>query len=249
MRTASVEVAHGVEWLPPLKPGWRLLPLWSMFERVKDVDHPDDATVERHRVGVAVERQERGQRLHPLAQHRAVGPNAREGPPHVLLGDLVDEGVDVALRVGRIADSNLIVRRLRPIDLVVCAAPSYWAVQGVPRHPEELASHAALTYSLLGPTPEWRFLVGGEPVVVPLSSRMDASDAAPLVQMALQGLGVVCLPSLLVKPHLDSGALQPVLQGTTPTDLWLYAAYTQRRHNSAALKALIEFLEHRWREA
>lgn len=163
--------------------------------------------------------------------------------------DLVDEGVDVALRVGRIADSNLIVRRLRPIDLVVCAAPSYWAAQGVPSHPEELTGHAALTYSLLGPTPEWRFLVGGEPVVIPLNSRLDASDAAPLVQMALQGLGVVCLPSLLVQPHLDSGALQPVLQGTTPTDLWLYAAYTQRRHNSAALKALIEFLEHRWREA
>ena len=162
--------------------------------------------------------------------------------------DLVDEGVDVALRVGRIADSNLIVRRLRPIDLVVCAAPAYWTAQGIPAHPDELAHHAALTYSLLGPTPEWRFKVGDEPVVVPLSSRMDASDAAPLVQMALQGLGVVCLPSLLVQSHLDSGALQPVLQGTSPGDLWLYAAYTHRRHNSAALKALVEFLEDRWRD-
>jgi DNA-binding transcriptional LysR family regulator len=161
--------------------------------------------------------------------------------------DMVEEGVDVALRIGRITDANLIVRKLRRIEMVVCATPAYWAEHGVPTHPDDLAEYDALTYSLLGPHPEWRFLIDGEIHRVPLQSRMDASDAVPLVHMALQGMGVVCLPLLLVQTLVDSGQLQTVLRGWGPDDLWLYAAYTQRRHNSAALKALLGFLEERWR--
>jgi len=163
--------------------------------------------------------------------------------------DMVDEGIDIALRVGRIGDDNLIVRKLQAVPFVVAASPGYWAERGLPGHPDDLAGHYALTYSVLGPNPEWRFEVGGEPLSVPVSSRMDASDAAPLVSVALQGLGMVWLPRLLLQPHIDSGALQPVLQDFSPRDVWLYAAYVQRRHNSAALKALLAFLETRWRNA
>jgi len=163
--------------------------------------------------------------------------------------DMVDEGIDIALRVGRIGDDNLIVRKLQAVPFVVAASPGYWAERGLPAHPDDLAGHDALTYSVLGPNPEWRFEVGGEPLSVPVNSRMDASDAAPLVSVALQGLGMVWLPRLLLQPHIDSGALQPVLQDFSPRDVWLYAAYVQRRHNSAALKALLAFLETRWRNA
>jgi DNA-binding transcriptional LysR family regulator len=161
--------------------------------------------------------------------------------------DMVEEGMDVALCIGRIADSNLIVRKLRRIEMVVCAKPAYWVEHGAPTHPDDLASHDALTYSLIGPHPEWRFLIDGEVHRVALRSRMDATDAVPLVHMALQGMGVICLPRLLVQELLDNGSLEAVLPGYSPDDLWLYAAYTQRRHNSAALKALLAFLEERWR--
>lgn len=163
--------------------------------------------------------------------------------------DLVDEGIDVALRVGRIADANLIVRKLQPVDFVVAAAPRYWEERGLPTHPDDLAEHDALNYSLLGSSPQWRFEVDGEPYSVPLKSRMDATDAAPLVSVALRGLGVVCLPRLLLQPHLDSGALQAALEDYSQRDVWFHAAYAQRRHNSAALKALLAFLEERWRPA
>ena len=83
---------------------------------------------------------------------------------------------------------------------------------------------------------------------VPVRSRMDATDAGPLVGLALQGLGAVCVPRLMVQQHLDSGALVATLHNYSPRDVWLYAAYTQRRHNSAALKALVAFLETKWRE-
>lgn len=160
--------------------------------------------------------------------------------------DLVDEGIDIALRVTRITDTNLIVRRLRQVNYAVAATPAYWDRHGRPTHPEELAEHEALTYSLLGATPEWRFEVDGEPLSVPVHSRLDASEAAPLVRVALQGLGVVWLPRLLVQAHLDSDALESVLDDYSPRDVWLHAAYAQRRHNSAALKALLQFLEQHW---
>lgn len=161
--------------------------------------------------------------------------------------DMIEEGIDVALRVSRIGNDNLIVRKLQPVAFVVAATPTYWADHGLPNHPEDLSDHDALTHSMYGGSSEWRFEVDGEPLSVPVRSRMDATDAAPLVCVALQGMGVVCLPRLLLEPHLDSGALQPVLQEFSPRDVWLYAAYVQRRHNSAALKALLAFLEARWR--
>ena len=163
--------------------------------------------------------------------------------------DMVEEGIDLALRVGRIGDENLIVRKLQQVPFVVAATPAYWAEHGRPNHPEDLSDQDALTYSLLGGSPEWRFEVDGETQVVPVKSRMDANDAAPLICNALMGLGMVWLPRLLLQPHLDSGALLPVLQDYSPRDVWLYVAYAQRRHNSAALKALLAFLEARWRVA
>ncbi|SFN32055.1 LysR family transcriptional regulator [Variovorax sp. OV329] len=157
--------------------------------------------------------------------------------------DMVDEGIDVALRLGPIEDQNLIVRRLVQVNLVACASPLYWRKHGIPKRPADLADHVALTSSSLGPNPQWRFEENGEPVDVPLKSRMDATEGGPLVHVALQGFGVVYLPGLLVQPHIDHGELQPVLQDYVRKDMWLYAAYLQRRHNSAALRALLDFLE------
>jgi DNA-binding transcriptional LysR family regulator len=137
------------------------------------------------------------------------------------------------------------VRKFQRVDFVVAATPAYWAQRGEPTSPHDLAAHDALTYSLLGTQPQWRFEVDGKPVTVAVRSRMDATDAAPLVAAALQGLGVVCLPRLLIEGPLASGALRTVLDGLGPRDVWLHAAYAQRRHNSAALKALLAFLEER----
>jgi len=157
--------------------------------------------------------------------------------------DLVGEGVDIALRLGRIRDENLIVRRLRQMDLALCATPGYWAKRGLPKKPDDMRRHDVLTYSLAGNTPSLPFEVDGKPYSVPVHSRMDANDAAPLIGVALSGLGAVCVPAIMAQPEIERGALVPVLSEYMPTDLWLYAAYTQRRHNSAALRAMLDFLE------
>jgi DNA-binding transcriptional LysR family regulator len=159
--------------------------------------------------------------------------------------DMAEEAIDVALRFGPITDDNLIVRKLIQMPLVVCASPRYWKKHGVPAHPADLGSHDALTHSRLGTHPQWRFEVDGKPLDVPVKSRMDATEGAPLIEVALHGFGILYMPALLVQPYIDRGELVPALEPYTRGDMWLSAAYLQRRHNSAALKALLDFLQTR----
>lgn len=159
--------------------------------------------------------------------------------------DLVKEGIDLELRFGPVEDVNLIMHKLMPMSMAVCAAPGYWKKRGKPARPSELAAHDALTDSRSGQHPRWRFEDRGAPIDVLVKSRMDSTDSAPLIQVALQGRGVIYMPALVVQPHIDSGALVPVLKEHARKDMWLSAAYLQRRHNSAALRALLDFLETR----
>lgn len=157
--------------------------------------------------------------------------------------DMAEDAIDLALHFGPVEDENLIVRKLARRDLVVCASPIYWKKHSKPTHPRELAGHDALTQSRLGSHPQWRFEVDGKAFDVEMKSRMDATESAPLIQVAMQGFGVIYMPDMLVQPHIDHGELVPVLQDYTRSDMWLSAAYLQRRHNSAALRALLDFLE------
>ncbi|HWT20527.1 MAG TPA: LysR family transcriptional regulator [Variovorax sp.] len=156
--------------------------------------------------------------------------------------DLIEEGIDIHLTGGRIDDMNLIVRRLVPFDMVVCASPAYWARRGIPGVPEDLGRHDVLTYSAK-PTTHLPFETGGKAVDVPVHSRMEANDAVALIELVLRGAGVAYVPEPLAQSHLERGALVPVLREHMPRDHWLYAAYSQRRHNSAAMRTMLDFLE------
>jgi DNA-binding transcriptional LysR family regulator len=157
--------------------------------------------------------------------------------------DLVDEGVDIALRAGRIKDQNLIVRRLVQLQHVVAASPAYWRAHGVPAHPRELADHPALCFALPDQVPHWQFVDGGKPLALSPRPRVIFNDAASLPVLALHDLGVIYLPRVMIDAELKKGTLVPVLGDYIPQDFWIYAAYAQRRHNSAALRALLEFLQ------
>ena len=175
-----------------------------------------------------------------LVRHPAVSLDLRATDRVV---DLAEEGVDIALRVGPVPNANLIVRRLMRIDRCVAATPAYWHAHGRPAHPRELGTHHTLTATLHGEAPVWPFEDSGKPLAVALQPRVDASDVAPVLTLALQDLGVIYMSRPALAPHLASGALVEVLTDHVPQDTWLYAAYAQRRHNSAALAALLGFLE------
>ena len=156
--------------------------------------------------------------------------------------DLIEEGIDIHLTGGRIDDMNLIVRRLVQFDMVVCAAPSYWAQRGMPQVPEDLSRHDVLSFSAKQTT-NLPFETDGETHEVQVHSRMEANDAVALIELALRGVGVAYVPEPLAQSHLERGALVPVLREHMPREHWLYAAYSQRRHNSAAMRAMLDYLE------
>jgi DNA-binding transcriptional LysR family regulator len=157
--------------------------------------------------------------------------------------DLAEEGIDIALRLGPIPDASIIVRRIVPVSLSVAATPTYWRTHGVPAHPRELTAHRTLTASPHDEAPVWLFSDRGKPLAVPLQPLVDATEAAPLLPLALQGLGVVYMATVGLAAHLKSGALVQALTRYVSHDIWLYAAYAQRRHNSAAMTVLLSFLE------
>jgi DNA-binding transcriptional LysR family regulator len=156
--------------------------------------------------------------------------------------DLIEEGIDIHLTGGRIDDMNLIVRRLVQFDMVVCASPAYWAQRGMPQVPEDMGKHEVLSYSSM-PTTHLPFETDGKPHDVAVHSRMEANDAVALIELALRGVGVAYVPEPLAQSHMERGALVPVLRDHMPHEHWLYAAYSQRRHNSAAMRAMLDFLE------
>ncbi len=157
--------------------------------------------------------------------------------------DMAEDGIDLAIRVGPIADSSLIVRRLLQLEMVVAATPDYWSEHGRPKHPRELLDHRVLAMAAQGQPPHWRFSVDGKPLDLPLQPLFTATDSAPLVPLALTGLGVIRGSRMLLRDWIELEELEPLFGEYSPRDLWLYVAYTQRRHNSAALNALLEYLE------
>ncbi|HYP71927.1 MAG TPA: LysR family transcriptional regulator [Variovorax sp.] len=158
---------------------------------------------------------------------------------------MVENGVDVQLRFGPIGNENLIVRRLLLMPMIVCAAPDYWKRRGIPNHPSELKTHDALTVLQAGEQSTWRFEEKGKAFDVRVRSRLESTEGPPLLQVAMRGHGVIYVPALIVQPHVERGELVPVLAEYGRNDMWLWAAYLERKHSSAALRAFLDFLEAR----
>jgi DNA-binding transcriptional LysR family regulator len=164
--------------------------------------------------------------------------------------DLLAEGVDVALRIGRLADSSLIARRLAPIRMVLAAAPAYVERHGQPSAPKDLAGHLCLLYTYATAADEWRFAgPDGREESVRVSGRLLANNGDILSTAAVDGLGIALLPSFMVGEHVRSGALMPLLPGYAAPAGALYAVYPPGRHLSAKLRSFIDFLVTRFGEA
>lgn len=156
--------------------------------------------------------------------------------------DLVDEGWDVAVRIGRLADSSLIARRLAPIRRVVCAAPAYLERRGVPRVPADLAGHDCLSHSAVNPW-EWRFsALDGQVLSVEIRGRFHADNGDVLRVMALAAQGLAFLPTFFVGDDIRAGRLVPVLEEFVPLDVALHAVYPHNRHLSPKVRAFVDYL-------
>jgi DNA-binding transcriptional LysR family regulator len=157
--------------------------------------------------------------------------------------DLVEEGYDVAIRVGRLQDSNLVARRLTPCRQVLCASPSYLAKHGAPERPEDLLEHSCIIYSLLSTPREWRFTdAAGETHVVPVNGALQSNNGLVNRAAAIAGAGIVLLPAFYIGEELRAGQLKAVLSDFKPIDLAIYALYPERRNLTPKVRAFVDFL-------
>lgn len=161
--------------------------------------------------------------------------------------DLVDEGFDVAVRIGTLTNSSLIARRLAPIRRVVCASPDYFHRHGVPETPDDLKAHLCLPNTNISLLHEWRFRTAeGQPWPVEIRGRMSANNGDALRIAALKGLGLTFLPTFIVGVDLQAGTLNTVLDPFIPQDMTLNAVYPHARHLSPKVRAFVDFLAQRF---
>jgi DNA-binding transcriptional LysR family regulator len=161
--------------------------------------------------------------------------------------DLMEEGFDLAIRIGRLADSSLVARKLGPMQRIVCASPDYFAERGVPKVPVDLKGHACLCYSNADTVDEWRFSEpDGRFITVEVKGRVRANNGDLLRLAALRGLGLVDLPGFLVGADIEAGTLVPVLQDFIRQEGGVYAVYPHARYLPPKIRVFIDFLAERW---
>lgn len=155
--------------------------------------------------------------------------------------DVVDEGYDMAVRISRAGSSTHAARKLATSRNVICASPDYLREHGSPGAPADLARHACIVYAYVGS--EWHLQDdAGKSHGVRVRSVMQANNGDTARIAALSGLGIIWQPTFLIGPDLRAGRLVPLLPGWRVPDIDILAVYPSRRHLSAKVRAMIDFL-------
>jgi DNA-binding transcriptional LysR family regulator len=160
--------------------------------------------------------------------------------------DPLAEGVDVTLRIGALADSSLIARRLAPARRAIVASPDYLARSGVPASPADLASHRCLNYGHATFMQRWPLSQGGKPISVPINAALSSNNGDVLRSAALGGNGIAILPTFMVGPDIQAGRLRLVLPDNQPIETSIYALYAPNRYLAAKTRVFIDFLIERF---
>lgn len=157
--------------------------------------------------------------------------------------DLVDEGFDLAIRIGAPGGERVAARRLGTTQLVICASPGYLAQRGEPRAPADLGSHSALTYAYVSSPFQWRLAdADGTVHEVRVGGTLHANSGELLVAAAVAGMGIVFEPDFVVGPWLARGELQRLLPQYSGPKLDVWAVYPSRRHLSAKVRTFVDYL-------
>lgn len=154
--------------------------------------------------------------------------------------DLVQEGIDVAFRIGQLEDSSLIGRYLGDVRSVLCAGTEYAQTHGLPEHPDDLAQHRLISasqwtqWNLIGPD--------NDDVTLNVKPRLQTNDFASMFALALAGAGIAPLPTVIAAPSLHSGDLVPVLKDYPFEASPIHALYPSNRHLSAKVRSFVDYV-------
>lgn len=158
--------------------------------------------------------------------------------------DLVQEGIDCVIRVGPLADSSLVARRIGDLDLLNCASPFYLAQHGTPRTIADLDAHYAVNYAspASGRTEDWEVAESSRIHSVKLRARVTVNNAEAYIACCLAGLGLIQIPAYDIRAHLDAGELVEVMSGLRAAPMPITILYPHRQHASRRLQVFLDWI-------
>lgn len=161
--------------------------------------------------------------------------------------NMMDEGVDVAIRIGELPDSSMQAIRVGQVRRVICGSPAYLKKHGLPKKPDELQDHSIISASSAMTSPEWKLMVNGEQRTIKLQSRLNTTTNDSAIAAALNGFGLTRLLSYQVAEYLRDGQLKTVLGECEPTMLPIHVVHREGRHASPKARAFIDLAVERLR--
>lgn len=155
--------------------------------------------------------------------------------------NMLEEDVDVAVRIGELRDSSMIATKIGSIRNVVCASPVYLAGRERPQRPKDLSEHDCITVDSVPSQRDWKFIKGGEEVVVPVKSKIDVSSSEAAITAAIAGVGITRVMSYKMEEARRAGQLEILLETFEPTPWPVNIIYTSRRLVPLKLRAFIDW--------
>jgi len=156
--------------------------------------------------------------------------------------NMIEEGVDVAIRIGELPDSSYKAIRVGSARRVICASPGYLAEHGIPQSPEELTRHQIVVASGLNPTAEFKFFKNGSPFTIKVEPKLTVTDNDSAIDAAVKGLGVSNFLSYQIAPQLAEGSLKIVLSEYEQTASPVHILHTEGRYATAKIRTLIDLM-------
>ena len=161
--------------------------------------------------------------------------------------DLLDSGIDLAIRIGHLDDSSLIAPKIAMSRSLVCASPAYLERHGTPKHPSELEAHCCLSFRTKPGRKNWCFKLPNGSLDVSISGRLNANSLVFLRNAALAGLGIIMIPTWMTRDELKHGHLVPLLEDfpLIPPSTPIHAVFAHNRHLAPKVRAFVDFLAER----
>ena len=158
--------------------------------------------------------------------------------------DLIEEGIDCAIRTGELPDSTLIARRIGSLHYLTCAASSYVAMHGLPMHPNDLLAHECINFvsAKSGKTMEWDFERAGEHVRLKVPGRVAVNDSDAYLAACVAGMGIAQIPMYSLCQYLKSGQVLSLLEDWNLDPVPVHVVYPQNRHLSAKVRVFVEWI-------
>ena len=156
--------------------------------------------------------------------------------------DMVQDGLDLSIRVGEVQDAALVARRIGSTTAMVVGSEAYLAEHGEPQHPAELAGHQCVVFTRV-PTPDvWNFIGKEGPLAIPVHGRLRSNGIEAVIEAAIAGVGLALVPTWMMHAEALHGRLRPVLQDWRPPPRPISVVYPSRRFLAPRTRAVIDFL-------